>query len=88
MELLQALQRRHPDDYWVNFNLALALINRPDINRYAEASRYAAVAVALRPDSASGHLLGNLSRREDAVRELHASLADQPAAPHRPARPG
>ena len=79
LELLQALQRRHPDDYWVNFDLALALINRPNINRYAEASRYAAVAVALRPDSASGHcLLGNLSRREDAVHELREAIRINP----------
>src|SRR5262249_62282203 len=27
LALLRALQHRHPDDYWVNFNLALALIN-------------------------------------------------------------
>ena len=79
LELLQALQRRHPDDYWVNFDLALGLINRPNINRYAEASRYAAVAVALRPDAASGHcLLGNLSRREDAVHELREALRINP----------
>jgi tetratricopeptide (TPR) repeat protein len=79
LELLQALQRRHPDDYWVNFNLALALINRPDINRFAEASRYAAVAVALRPDAVSGHcLLGNLVRREDALPELREALRINP----------
>ena len=79
LELLQALQRRHPDDYWVNFDLALALVNRPNINRYAEASRYAAVAVALRPDAASGHcLLGNLSRREDAVHELREAMRINP----------
>ena len=79
LELLQALQRRHPDDYWVNFDLALALVNRPNINRYAEASRYAAVAVALRPDAAIGHgLLGNLSRREDAVHELREAIRINP----------
>ena len=81
LELLQALQRRHPDDYWVNFDLALGLINRPNINRYADASRYAAVAVALRPDAAIGHgLLGNLSRREDAVHELREALGSTRAS--------
>ena len=79
LALLRALQHRHPDDYWVNFNLALALINRPNINRYAEASRYAAVAVALRPDFAGGHcLLGNLSRREDALPELCEAVRINP----------
>lgn len=79
LELLRALQRRHPEDFWVNFNLALALINRPNINRYAEASRYAAVAVALRPDSVIGHgLLGNLSRREEALPELREAVRLNP----------
>jgi serine/threonine-protein kinase len=51
LPLLRAAQRRHPNDFWLNFELSHALRN---MNR-EEAAGYARVAVALRPDSGAAH---------------------------------
>jgi tetratricopeptide (TPR) repeat protein/tRNA A-37 threonylcarbamoyl transferase component Bud32 len=50
--LLRAAQRRHPNDFWVNLDLAGALSNTKQV---AEAVGYSRVAVALRPDAAAAH---------------------------------
>jgi tetratricopeptide (TPR) repeat protein len=58
--LLRRAQRAHPDDFWINYDLARSLMNtgRPD-----EAARFFTAAVAIRPGS-------DLARRglRDALR--------------------
>ena len=48
MSLLRRAQRAHPDDFWINYDLARSLMSlgRPD-----EATRFFTAAVALRPGS-------------------------------------
>jgi tetratricopeptide (TPR) repeat protein len=52
--LLREVQRRHPDDFWVNFDLASNL-NTSKPPRVEEAIRFYSVAVALRPQSPAIH---------------------------------
>jgi serine/threonine protein kinase/tetratricopeptide (TPR) repeat protein len=54
---LRESQRRHPNDFWLNHNayMFLSALQPP---KWDEAVRFAAVAVALRPDSPGAH--GNL----------------------------
>jgi serine/threonine protein kinase/tetratricopeptide (TPR) repeat protein len=54
---LREAQRRHPNDFWLNHNLFRFLRTLQPPQR-EEAVRFAAVAVALRPDSPGAH--GNL----------------------------
>ena len=54
LKLLQQAQRRHPGDFWINHELALALA-KAEPPQYDEAIRYSTVAVALRPDSPGAH---------------------------------
>ena len=48
ISLLRRTQRAHPDDFWINFDLAGSLMKagRPD-----EAARFYTAAVAIRPRS-------------------------------------
>jgi tetratricopeptide (TPR) repeat protein len=48
--LLREAQRRHPDDFWINFELSISLatLKRP---AWDDALRFSAAAVALRPQS-------------------------------------
>ena len=48
--LYRAAQRAHPDDFWINSNLASELIRQ---RHYDEAVRFASVAVALHPQRRS-----------------------------------
>jgi tetratricopeptide (TPR) repeat protein/serine/threonine protein kinase len=52
--LLRQAQRRHPDDFWINYNLGTALMcvqpARPE-----EAIGYFRAAIAIRPSSAEAH---------------------------------
>jgi tetratricopeptide (TPR) repeat protein len=58
VELLEPAQQRHPQDFWINHNLAYALSALPPggRNRVEEAIGYYRVAVALKPDSPGAHL--------------------------------
>jgi serine/threonine-protein kinase len=49
--LLRTAQRRHPDSFWINYNLAVFLLNSQPA-RTTEAIAYLRAAVALRPESA------------------------------------
>jgi tetratricopeptide (TPR) repeat protein len=49
LALLRPLRERHPDDFWINLDLALALQRRQQPN-YPEALRLHSIACALRPD--------------------------------------
>jgi tetratricopeptide (TPR) repeat protein len=48
--LLRGGQRRHPDDFWINHNLSLVLMNL-EPPQWEEALRFATAAAALRPRS-------------------------------------
>jgi serine/threonine-protein kinase len=63
--LLRPAQRMHPDDFWINLELAHAL-NRRGPSGNAEAFRFLSAAWALRPANVDYVYLGwNLIRQED-----------------------
>jgi serine/threonine-protein kinase len=66
--LLRAVAGRHPDDVWINYELAAALAEGRPAAR-DEAVRYFAVARALRPQSAHqfAHLLDEIGRSDEAL---------------------
>jgi serine/threonine-protein kinase len=67
-DLLRKARGAHPDDFWINNNLALVLSFRT--NTADEALIYATVCVALRPTSATAHL------RRAAIFDLKQNLAE------------
>jgi tetratricopeptide (TPR) repeat protein len=76
--LLRASQRQHPDDFWVNYNLA-EYLQHLDPPRYADAISFSRVAVALRPQHSWAHnALGlALTRNGDvgeAIAEFRAAI--------------
>jgi predicted Zn-dependent protease len=73
VDTLKQVQRRHPDDFWINQMLALTLgsLKSP---RPEDAIRYYAMAVALRPQSPGAHYnLGNALR---AMGQLDEAVAE------------
>jgi serine/threonine-protein kinase len=64
--VLRRAQRRHPDDVWLSFDLAIVLEN---LARRAEAVRYYTAARALRPETAHqlAHALEKQGEGEEAV---------------------
>jgi tetratricopeptide (TPR) repeat protein len=78
--LLTAAQALHPDDFWLNFSLGVAL---HDGNQPSEAIGYDRAAVALRPESPSVHTslgaaLRGTKRPDEAIRELRRAIALDP----------
>jgi serine/threonine-protein kinase len=82
VELLRAAQRRHPDNFWLNHDLAFYLQSltppRPE-----EAAAFYRAALAVRPDSPGvhhnlGRALHLLGRREDAEAHFRRAIALQP----------
>jgi serine/threonine-protein kinase len=67
VRLLRHAVERHPDDVWVNFELAAALNRQPSPSR-ADVVRYYSAARALRPETAHelAHLLEQMNRGEEA----------------------
>jgi tetratricopeptide (TPR) repeat protein len=79
----RAAQRAHPDDFWINSNLAAALLAA---HQYDEAVRFASVAVAIRPQSvhalvALGRALHLAGRTDDAAATLREALRLRPNDP-------
>jgi tetratricopeptide (TPR) repeat protein len=81
--LYQAAQRAHPDDFWINSNLASSLIR---LGRYEEAARFASVAVAIRPRYVHVLvMLGQALQLAGHLDEAHAVLRDAlQLSPHDP----
>jgi tetratricopeptide (TPR) repeat protein/serine/threonine protein kinase len=76
MPLLTAAQRRYPSDFWLNFNLGVALHN---VKRWEEAIGYYRAAIALRPATSAGyHNLGlalyEKGRVNEAIAEYRTAL--------------
>jgi tetratricopeptide (TPR) repeat protein len=82
VQLLEVAQRRHPGDYWINFELATfcAKLYPP---RLDEAIRYSTVAVSLRPGALSAHnnlglAFGNRAQFDAAIAEYKEALRLDP----------
>ncbi|WP_165069641.1 protein kinase domain-containing protein [Paludisphaera rhizosphaerae] len=78
--LYRAAQRAHPDDFWINSNLASSLVR---LERYDEAARFASVAVAIRPRTVHvlvllGKALQLAGRLDDAEATLRDALQINP----------
>jgi tetratricopeptide (TPR) repeat protein len=77
-EVLRAIHRRRPGDFWINFELGSSGASSP-----VEALRYSAAAVALRPENAGarlalGRALEKLGRHDEALAELREALRLHP----------
>jgi serine/threonine-protein kinase len=80
---LRSVAGRHPDDGWINYELATALAALGGAAR-DEAVRYFSVARALRPQSAHdfAHLLDEIGRGDEALTLFADLVARQPLDPH------
>jgi tetratricopeptide (TPR) repeat protein len=76
LRLLRKAQRLHPDDFWLNFQLAFQLANgKPP--RPEEAIRYYTSALAVRKNSAGTHLsLGNAFQLRDLLDDAIAAYRE------------
>jgi tetratricopeptide (TPR) repeat protein len=71
--LLRRVQREHPDDFWINFQLAWTLQHTtPPHLDFAEAIRFYTAALAVRPRNAPTHyflaeVLRHIGKRDEAI---------------------
>jgi tetratricopeptide (TPR) repeat protein/serine/threonine protein kinase len=82
VKLLGRAQKHHPDDYWINFDLGMALQNLSP-PQHEESIRYLTAAIALRPEEIGAHValsmaLRALHRPAEAVEYLEDTLAHHP----------
>jgi tetratricopeptide (TPR) repeat protein/serine/threonine protein kinase len=75
---LRGAQRRHPNDFWLNFNLWQFYKDVQPV-QIEEAHHFIAVAVSLRPDCSAAHNnLGNTlydkDRRDEAIAEYREAI--------------
>jgi serine/threonine protein kinase/Flp pilus assembly protein TadD len=80
--VLRQAQRQHPDDFWINFQLAWAMDHR-DRPKLEEAVRFYTVALALRPHNAAtrcflAHDLQQLGRLGEAIAEYQKAIDCKP----------
>jgi serine/threonine protein kinase/Flp pilus assembly protein TadD len=76
---LRCAQRRHPDDFWLNYNLFTYYTSIIDPQQQEEAIPFAASALALRPGSPGAHLnlgllLDEKGRLEEAIGEYREAI--------------
>src|SRR5262249_37150202 len=84
LALVTKAQRRHPGDFWVNYNLAI-LFETMGPTSNDDAIRYSAMALALRPQSPAAHFkLGRAllvkGRLDEGIAELRESIRLQDSA--------
>jgi serine/threonine-protein kinase len=84
IDLLRRSQRAHPDDFWLNWDLASQLRRS---GRVDDAIRYYSVALAIRPQSAAalrdlGETLRAAGRTEEAA--MYPQAKRPPRGPRRP----
>jgi eukaryotic-like serine/threonine-protein kinase len=78
IRLLRRAQRQHPDDFWINFRLALQLeLAKPP--RPREATRFYTAALAVRKQSAAAHMslaiaLHTSNALDEAIAEYREAL--------------
>ncbi len=82
LRLLRQAQTRHPENFWVNFDLGQALLQAKPAQR-EEAVRYLTAAVAMRPKSAGVHnslgiALAALGQLEGAINSYRSAIALDP----------
>jgi serine/threonine protein kinase/Flp pilus assembly protein TadD len=82
LESLRQLQRQHPSDFWVNYQLALHL-GRKQSPPWDEVIRFYAVALALRPENVGvlfelGTAFSRAGKREEAITVYREVLRLQP----------
>ncbi len=80
--LLRPVQRRHPDNFWINWDLGTTLSNKGPLGA-GEALPFFTAAVAIRPESilartSLGSRLSALGRREEAAAEFQEALRIAP----------
>jgi tetratricopeptide (TPR) repeat protein len=76
------IQRRHPDDFWISFNLGYCL-TRLQAPQWDEAIRYYTAAVALRPENVMAHdnlgiALAQKGRLDEAIAEFREAIHLKP----------
>jgi tetratricopeptide (TPR) repeat protein/tRNA A-37 threonylcarbamoyl transferase component Bud32 len=76
--LMRRAQQRHPDDFWINHELAF-LLHEVQPPQLEEAIRHYMIAVALRPQSAGARLnlglaLAQKGRLDEAIEEYHQAI--------------
>jgi tetratricopeptide (TPR) repeat protein len=82
--LLRRAQREHPDDFWINFELAYALdFASPPHKDLDEAIRFYTAALAVRPRSAPthfflGYALRHRGKLDEAILEYETACALRP----------
>jgi serine/threonine-protein kinase len=69
--LLAAAQARHPDDFWLNFNMGSAL---RAVKKWDEAIGFLRAAVAVRPSAAVAH--GDLGDALEAKGQLYSAIQE------------
>jgi tetratricopeptide (TPR) repeat protein/serine/threonine protein kinase len=84
--LLRNAQRQHPDDFWINHDLAFALANSKPAQR-DEAVRFYTAALALRPRSPGAYLnfaraLKARGRMDEAIAALRRAIDLKPDYAH------
>jgi tetratricopeptide (TPR) repeat protein/tRNA A-37 threonylcarbamoyl transferase component Bud32 len=83
--LLRPVQRRHPGNFWINWDLATTLSAKGPLGA-EEAVSFFTAAVAIRPESVFarttlGRHLGGLGRREEATAQFQEALRIAPDSP-------
>jgi tetratricopeptide (TPR) repeat protein len=84
LPLLRRAQRRHPDDYWMNFKLAYGLdYEPPPLQDQREAVRFYTSALAVRPRNQACHFylaeaLRHLGQFEEAIAEYGRAIELDP----------
>jgi serine/threonine-protein kinase len=84
--LLAAAQARHPNDFWLSYDLGNAL---SEVKMWDEAVGYYRAALAVRPEAAAAHTslgtaLKTKGQLDEAIREYRTAIAIDPkyAMPH------
>jgi tetratricopeptide (TPR) repeat protein len=81
--MLRKAQQRHPDDFWINFNLAKLILDAEDPlgtpSRVEEAIPFRTACVALRPNSPAIHnnlgvALARKGRLDEAIAEFREAI--------------
>jgi serine/threonine protein kinase/Flp pilus assembly protein TadD len=88
LAILRQIQREHPDDYWINFQLAWSLqFATPPHQSFEEAVRFYTAALAVRPLNAPahyflGHALTQHGRLDEAISQFSKAIELKPDDAH------